>query len=217
MIWKREFPWKKRFSRRILPAEEELWDVAMLAAFAASWYSSLFRVMRSGATNWANAAIFLLGGILPLYAAWTKGRSALSCRRKRREAVSKGRCCRGVIRRIEMEKVPFSGRHGQIHYRKRYYLVIEKMEEGFDYGTEIKAGAYRVPVHLYLKSPEVKLYSDASGWNWYAEGLQCSRFRQHPMVFETDDIDGDNYVGDVLFRIVYIAVLVFMLLHSFRK
>lgn len=203
------------FQRRVLPTEEELWDAVMPAAFAAAWYSSLFRMLLNGTTNAANMAVFLLGGILPLSAAFVKGRTVLACRKKRREAVSGGRCCRGVIRRVESETVPFTGRHGRIHYRKRYYLIIEKMEEGFAYGTEIRTGAYSVPVHLYLKSPEVKLYSGSNGWNWYVEGLQCGIFRQNPGMFRTDDADGDTYVGDAAFRIIYVAILLFMLLRIF--
>ena len=144
--------------------------------------------------------------------AYIKGRAALRCRKKRREAIAKGRRCRGIIRRIESERVPFRGRHGHVYYRKRYYLVIEKIEEGFQCGTEIKTGAYRVPVHLYLKSPEVQLYSGPSGWNWYVEGLQCGMFRQNPGVFKTDDADGDTYVGDALFQILFIAILLLTLL-----
>ena len=205
------------FQRKVLPTEEELWDVVMPAAFAAAWYSSLFRVLLNGTSNAANLAVFLLGGILPLYAAFAKGRTVLACRKKRREAVSTGRCCRGVIRRVESETVPFTGRHGRIYYRKRYHLVVEKREEGFAYGTEIRTGAYSVPVHLYLKSPEVKLYSDATGWNWYVEGLQCSRFRHDSVVFRTDDADGSSYVGDAVFRVVYLVILVFLLLFPFGK
>ena len=211
--------WERRqmFQRRVLPTEEELWDAVMPAAFAAAWYSSLFRMLLNGTTNAANMAVFLLGGILPLSAAFVKGRTVLACRKKRREGVSGGRCCRGVIRRVESETVPFTGRHGRIHYRKRYYLIIEKMEEGFAYGTEIRTGAYSVPVHLYLKSPEVKLYSDVSGWDWYVEGLQCSRFRHDSVVFRTDDADGDAYVGDMVFRVVYFAIAVFLFLLPFGK
>ena len=153
----------------------------------------------------------VLGGLV-LYVAYIKGRAALRCRKKRREAIAKGRRCRGIIRRIESERVPFRGRHGHVYYRKRYYLVIEKIEEGFQCGTEIKTGAYRVPVHLYLKSPEVQLYSGPSGWNWYVEGLQCGMFRQNPGVFKTDDADGDTYVGDALFQILFIAILLLTLL-----
>jgi hypothetical protein len=91
------------------------------------------------------------------------------------------------------------------------------MEEGFAYGTEIRTGAYSVPVHLYLKSPEVKLYSDVSGWDWYVEGLQCSRFRHDSVVFRTDDADGDAYVGDMVFRVVYFAIAVFLFLLPFGK
>ena len=200
--------------RRVRPAEEELGDMAMLLAFAAVWYSSTLSTLLKGTMDGVNAAIFLLGGALPLYFGYQKGREALVCRRRRREAVSKGRCCRGVIRRIESEKVPFTGRHGHVHYRKRYYLVIEKIEEGLSYGTEIKTGAYRVPVHLYLKSSEVKLYSSMNGWNWYVEGLQCSIFRQNPVVFPTDNEDGDTYVGDAAFRTIYVAILLLMLLKT---
>lgn len=78
------------FQRRVLPTEEELWDAVMPAAFAAAWYSSLFRMLLNGTTNAANMAVFLLGGILPLSAAFVKGRTVLACRKKRREAVSGG-------------------------------------------------------------------------------------------------------------------------------
>ncbi len=72
------------FQRRVLPTEEELWDAVMPAAFAAAWYSSLFRMLLNGTTNAANMAVFLLGGILPLSAAFVKGRTVLACRKKRR-------------------------------------------------------------------------------------------------------------------------------------
>lgn len=208
---------RQMFQRRVLPTEEELWDVVMPAAFAAAWYSSLFRMIWNGTTSTANMAVFLLGGILPLSAAFVKGRTVLACRKRRREAISGGRCCRGVIRRVESETVPFTSRNGRIRYRKRYHLVIEKMEEGFACGIEIRTGAYTVPVHLYLKSPEVKLYSDSSGWNWYVEELQCSRFRHDPVVFRTDDADRDTYVGDVVFRVVYFAIAVYLFLLPFWK
>lgn len=204
------------FQRRILPAEEELWDMAMLAGFAAVWYSSLFRALADGKADTLNAAIFVVGGILPVYAAFVKGRTALSCRKKRREAISKGRCCRGVITHVIAESVPYSGRNGRIRYQKRYYLMVEKMEEGSAFGTEIKTGAYRVPVHIYLKSREVRLYSDESGWNWYVEGLQCGIFRQNPTLVGTDGSDGDTFVGDVLFRIVFLAVLLLIFFQGMR-
>lgn len=202
------------FQRRILPAEEELWDTVMLTGFAAVWYGSLLRTFLNGGTNGMNAVIFLLGGLLPLYAAFVRSRAALSCRKKRREAIATGRCCRGVIRHVIVETIPYRGRHGRIHYQKRYYLLIDRMEEGSAFGMEVKTGAYRVPVHIYLKSREVKLYSDASGWNWYAEELQCGRFRQKPVLVETDRADGEIYVGDVLFRIVFLAVLLLIFLQG---
>lgn len=191
-----------------------MWDTAMLGAFAAAWYGMLIPAVLNQATNGVNAAIFIIGGVLPLYTAFTKGRAALSCRKKRREAVSKGRCCRGIIRQVVAEKVPCRGRHGHIYYRTRYHLVIEKLEEGFDSGMEMKTGAYRVPVHRYLKAREVRLYSDVSGWKWYVEGLQCGIFRQSSIVSEMGDCGGGSYTGDVLFRIVYIAVLLLMLLQN---
>ncbi len=84
--------WERRqmFQRRVLPTEEELWDAVMPAAFAAAWYSSLFRMLLNGTTNAANMAVFLLGGILPLSAAFVKGRTVLACRKKRRESRFRG-------------------------------------------------------------------------------------------------------------------------------
>ena len=51
----------------------------MLLSFAAVWYASLLRTWLNGTINGANGAIFLLGGALPLYAAYIKGRTALAC------------------------------------------------------------------------------------------------------------------------------------------
>lgn len=200
--------------RRILPEEEELWDAAMVAAFVVTWYGMLIPTLWKHTISGINAAIFIVGGILPLYTAFAKGRAVLSCRKKRREALGKGRCCRGIIRQVVAEKVPYRGRNQHIYYRTRYHLVIEKLEEGFDYGMEIKTGAYRVPVHRYLKSREVKLYSDASGWKWYVEGLQCGMFRQPPIVSEMGDCEGGSYTGDILFRIIFITISILMLLQS---
>lgn len=188
--------------------------MAILLTFAAVWYVSIFRSLLNGTMDGWNTAVFLLGGALLLYIAYRQGRTALTCRKKRREAISGGKCRPGIIRRVESERVPYRGRHGHIYYRRRYYLIIEKMEDGFDFGVEIRTGAYRVPVHLYLKSREVKLYSDPSGWNWYVEGLQCSMFRQNPRMFPSDDRDGDTYVGDAVFRIIYMGILLLILLRT---
>jgi hypothetical protein len=49
------------------------------------------------------------------------------------------------------------------------------------------------------------------------EGLQCSRFRHDSVVFRTDDADGDAYVGDMVFRVVYFAIAVFLFLLPFGK
>ena len=202
----------KMLRRKVLPEEEELQDMVIPAAFAVVWYTMLLRAFLNHTTSGLNAAIFAAAGILPLYIAVVKGRAALSCREKRREATAGGRCCRGIIRYVIGEKVPFRGRRGHIYYRNRYYLMIEKLEEGFDSGMEIKTAAYRVPVHRYLKSREVKLYSDKSGWKWYVEEAQCGIFRQPSIVSEVGECDGESYVRGAIFRVIYIIILIFVLL-----
>lgn len=145
--------------------------------------------------------------MLPLYIAYVKGRNAFDCRKKRWEAVSRGRCCRGIIRHVVVESVRHRGRHGRIYYRKRYHMIIERLEEGLAAGTEIKTDAYRVPVHFYLKSREVKLYWGASGRKWYVEELQCGWFLQHPMILKADGSDEKNYAGEILSKVIWIILL----------
>lgn len=198
------------FSRKVRPADEEFSDITMLIAFSAVWYGLLIEGAIRGKTEWIHALFFMIFGLLPLHTIYSRICRVRMFRKKRREAIQRGQCYKGVIRRVAIERVPYSGRRGTLHYRTMYYLLIDKEENEYGVSTEIKSQGYRFPVPYYLKSPEVTLYVDASGWNWYVEDLKCSRWRTKQSILELEDDPAGSYSGQKLFQIVFILGLIYI-------
>lgn len=203
-------------SRKIRPEEEELSGIGMMIVFMAVWYGLLIHGVISGETEWENAILFVIFGILPLYTIYSRVCRAWEFRRRHREAVALGKCSKGVIRRVVIERVPYDLHRGHIHYKTMYYLIIDKKENDLGLFTEIKSHAYRFPVPYYLESPEVTLYADASGWNWYVEDLKCSRWRKRQNILEIEDCREGSYTGQKLFQIVFIVGLLYIFWSNVR-
>ena len=129
----------------------------------------------------------------------------ISLERGENNASEESTSCRGRIQRITIQKEQYHLRHGRVRYRKRYYLIVERMDISIGQSNEIKSSPYRVPLPYYLTSREVTLYCDSTGWNWYIEDLKCSFFRQKNVEMEVDDYGDGGYTGQNIFRIVFIV------------
>lgn len=190
--------------RKVRPAEEEFADSMMMVIFSAVWYGLLLREILGG-NGRPDLFMFLFFGILPAYTAYGSVRQVLFYRKRRRTAILTGSRYRGRIQRITIQKEPYHLRRGQVQYRKRYYLIVERTDISTGIRNEIKSSPYRVPLPYYLTSREVTLYCDSTGWNWYIEDLKCSFFRQKNVEIEVDDYGDGGYTGQNIFRIVFIV------------
>lgn len=203
--------------RKIRPDEEAFSDIWMTLAFLLVWYGTLIFGAIRAEIEWAEAFPFLIVGILPLYSVYSRIYSALFFRKKRSEAIALGRCCKGTIQSISIEKMPYDLHRGHIHYRTMYYLIISKEENDSGLYTKIKSSAYRFPVPYYLESPEVTLYSDSSGWKWYVEDLKCGRRKKGQCILETEGCKEGSYAGQQLFRTVVIIGLLYTFMSMIFK
>ena len=81
----------------------------------------------------------------------------------------------------------------------------------------ITSQGYRKPIHRYLASAQVRVYTDRSGWKHYLEDFQYKRRMSDPGIFDDRPMEfeetraGNGRVIQVLF----IAVFILIVLSSF--
>ena len=61
-------------------------------------------------------------------------------------------------------------------------------------GREIRSQGYTKPIHRYLRTPNVTVYIDQSGWNYYLEDFEWKTSRKEPDILlfreEFDESEG---------------------------
>src|SRR5699024_4320728 len=146
----------------IRPAEEEISGIIPTFIFAAVWYSVVLRSIVSAGFD-PFMIIFLAGGLLMPYTAVNNVRRALFYRRQRAEAVALGDVSQGRITGIARQDVPYTtGEHNRLRYRRYYFLQVEMYDAATGAASTIQSQGYRIPVHRYLASDRVSVYTDRS-------------------------------------------------------
>lgn len=204
---------------KIRPAEEEIGNLLPLILFSILWYSTLgVSIVENGFQP--GLILFLAAGLLPLYQAFMSIRRALFYRRQRAEAVALGRPARGRIVGISREDVPYytSGKHRRLRYRRYYYLEVEVADPDTGIVSRIRSQGYRRPIHRYLGSDQVSVYTDKSGWKHYLENFQWKERRGDPDIFGGScDFEEAHPGAERIGQFLFTAVLVLMLLHMFFR
>ena len=203
--------------RKIRPAEEEMGNVAFLILFAILWYACLVASIVNGGTR-ITVLLFFVAGLFPVYSAVTMIRKALFYRRQRADAIAYGSSQSGKIRGVMRQDIPYrSGEHNTLRYHRYYYLQVDITDPVTGAVSTIQSQGYRKPIHRYLASAQVRVYTDRSGWKHYLEDFQYKRrmsdpgiFYDRPMEFE-ETRAGNGRVIQVLF----IAVFILIVLSSF--
>ena len=205
--------------RVIRPAEEEMGGVLSTALFSAVWYCAICgTILKSGFQ--ISLLLFLVAGLLPLCQAVNIVRRALFYRKQRTDAIAFGNRCRGRIVGVTRQDVPYylSGEHRRLRYRRYYYLEVEMTDPDTGISTRIRSQGYRRPVHRYLGSDRVTVYTDRSGWKHYLEDFQFKKHRSDPDIFNAPRTFEEAHPGAGNFgQIIFVVILVLMILSVIRQ
>lgn len=204
---------EKRMRRKIRPAEEEMGSAVFLVLFVILWYSSLLGSLAATGIHTA-MLLFLVAGLFPVYSVVTVIRKALFYRRQRADAIAYGSSQPGRIRGVVRQDVPYrSGKHNTLRYHRYYHLQVDITDPVTGVVSSIESQGYRKPIHRYLASDQVRVYTDRSGWKHYLEEFRYKErmsdpgiFDDRPMEFE-ETAAGSGRVMQILFVIVFILMV----------
>lgn len=205
--------------RVIRPAEEEIGNVIPNILFSILWYCSIGGIILRGGFQ-LMLLIFLIAGILPVYQAVNSIRRALFYRKERARAIALGNVAYGTITGVTRQDVPYytSGEHRHLRYQRYYYLSIQMTNPLTGISSEIQSQGYRKPIHRYLSSPQVKIYTDQSGWKHYLEDFQWKQHRNDPDIFNYPREFEDVHIGSERFgQIIFVIILILMIFTMFRQ
>lgn len=202
--------------RKIKPAEEEFGNIIYTILFSVVWYSVVLASIVSGGFS-PFMMIFLVGGLILPYTAVSNMRRALFYRRQRAEAIALGHMTPGRITGIARQDVPYTtGEHHTLRYRRYYFLKVEICDPVTGVSNTIQSQGYRKPIHRYLASDRVNVYTDQSGWKYYIEDFQWKEHRNDPDIFRMPkEFDELHPGGEVFGKVIFVLVLIWMLIGLF--
>ncbi len=193
---------------KIRPADEETGTAWFAILFSVLWYALGLKTMVGGPG--INGILILVAGLIPLYSGIQGFRRALFYRNQRKAAIALGKKARGRITEVYMDVRPYETEN-ETRYRRYYYLKVEMTDPNTGMCSEITSQTYRRPIHRYLASNKVTVYTDESGWKHYLEDFQWKKSKKEPDVFacpqEFDAYQNGERVTRVLFIVVFILVL----------
>lgn len=199
--------------RKIRPAEEEMGNLVFLILFVILWYSSLLGSLAFNGIH-ITVLLFLAAGLFPVYSAVTVIRKALFYRRQRADAIAFGSSQQGRIRGVVREDVPYrSGKHNIIRYHRYYHLQVDIIDPVTGVVSSIESQGYSKPIHRYLASDQVRVYTDRSGWKHYLADFQFKERMSDPGIFDDRPLEfeetaaGSGRVIQILFVIVFILII----------
>lgn len=193
---------------RFRPVEEEVRGFGAQMLFIILWYSTIAGEILRGKFN-TNYLIFLVAGLLPVFSLIRFSQSAYSYRQQRREAIRLGNASPGriinVIRKTESQG---DGRNNRT-YMHYYYLTVEIMNPETGIAMEFESSAYRIPVHRYLASPYVRVYTDETGWKHYIEGFQFKKNKHEPDILgDNGELDDGSFMGTKIIQTIIFVMIV---------
>ena len=206
--------------QKIRPAEEEIGNVAFIFLFVILWYSALLGSVMSGGAG-ITVMLFFVAGLLPVYSAVTMIRRALFYRKQRADAIAYGQSQPGRIHRVVRQDVPYySGKNRTLRYHRYYYLKVDITDPVTGVTNTIQSQGYRKPIHRYLASEQVRVYTDRSGWKYYLEDFRFKERMSDPGIFDDRPLEfeetmaGNGRVVQIIFVIVFILMILSMFMEG---
>ena len=206
--------------QKIRPAEEEIGNVAFIFLFVILWYSALLGSVMSGGAG-ITVMLFFVAGLLPVYSAVTMIRRALFYRKQRADAIAYGQSQLGRIQGVVRQDVPYySGKNRTLRYHRYYYLKVDITDPVTGVTNTIQSQGYRKPIHRYLASEQVRVYTDRSGWKYYLEDFRFKERMSDPGIFDDRPLEfeetmaGNGRVVQIIFVIVFILMILSMFMEG---
>ena len=138
-------------------------------------------------------------------------RRALFYRRQGREIREFGNAARGRIVNVIMKSAPYEDSHHRTRYRRYYVLEAEVPDPVTGVVNRIESPAYSRPIHRYLASPEVTVYTDRTGWKHYMDDFQWKERKSDPGIFEENRVFDEYGRGAVFGKALVILIMLLML------
>ena len=205
--------------QKIRPAEEEIGNVAFIFLFVILWYSALLGSVMSGGAG-ITVMLFFVAGLLPVYSAVTMIRRALFYRKQRADAIAYGQSQPGRIQGVVRQDVPYySGKNRTLRYHRYYYLKVDITDPVTGVTNTIQSQGYRKPIHRYLASEQVRVYTDRSGWKYYLEDFRFKERMSDPGIFDDRPLEFEETTagnGRVV-QIICVIVFILMILSMFME
>jgi len=96
------------------------------------------------------------------------------------------------------------------------YLEVEMTDPDTGISTRIRSQGYRRPVHRYLGSDRVTVYTDRSGWKHYLEDFQWKEHKNDPDIFDYPrEFEEVHLESGRLSQIIFVVILLLMILNVF--
>ena len=201
---------------RIRPAEEEIGFIFPVLAFSVLWYGSLLRIVLSGGIRSVTLLLFFAAGLIPLYTVVMNIRRAFFYRKQRADAITLGHREHGRIRAVTRQDVPYvssSHNRNSVRYRRYYYLQVDMTDSATGVVQTIQSQGYRKPIHRYLRSDKVSVYTDKSGWKYYLEDFEWKQNRSDPDIFDTPREFEELHMGSGIFiQAVFVILMILMMI-----
>lgn len=201
--------------RRIRTADEEMNGILFTIAFTVLWYGTLIHsILLSGFH--AGLMIFLVAGIMVPAQAVRTVQKALYHRRFHKQCMNECYPQKGRIVNITREYYDTYDSRDRRRRITYYFLIIEIVNVETGAMQRIKSSPYRMPIHKYLASPYVQVYTDKTGWKYVIDGFELKKNRNEPDIpLEDSNVYLKDFNQPTAFvKIIFIAVLVLMILQS---
>lgn len=196
-------------------AQEEITGIVPVILFSILWYTILIRLMvQAGAGGLLSTGgivylLFAAAGLLPIYTVIQKIRKAMYYRKLRKRTIAHGRREKGRIVNVIQRTETLPSSRGRTRMRTLYFLSVEITDSASGAVYQIESDAYSKPPDRWLASPEVTVYTDASGWKRFLEDFRFKHHKDDPGIFP----DRPEFrEGTGFYRVMEVIIIVLMLL-----
>lgn len=169
-------------SHKILPIKEEIRGGIPVILFCLFWYYNIISVIVRGGFT-VQHSIFLVAGLIPVVTIGMQAKRAFFYRRQRKEAKALGNVVQGKIVNVVRKTMVVDNERNGGRFQYNYFLTVEITDPCTGIANEFESEAYRKPLHHYLSSPYVQVYTDETGWQHYIEGFQLKANKNDPDIF----------------------------------
>lgn len=96
---------------------------------------------------------------------------------------------------------------------KRGYTTVKSYCLRVEFISPITGEPYRLPLHHYIASPDVLVYTSQSGWKYYIEDIQLKKNKNEPDIFEYREEFDEDTKRQTFFKWIYMISLILILLN----